>query len=372
MSTDLYDVAIVGAGPAGTTAAIMLAQEERRVVLIDRNTFPRKPILLGWLNARVASLLAQLGVAAKPLLGQRIKEVKFHAADFSKSANPQFEGSPGYVIDRVALDNALVACAVDSGVTLMEGCEASAVDLKESSAIVKLRDGRGVEGKLLILASGRGSALVERAGFPRVSSAHLVWTAQVDAPLKPGSGPSSARIGVVLGLDKGGSFGLFCVSKSRVCVAMNWTHGPDNAVPALVNLCQAAYSHKALPVDLTAAAAAAEPLPSPASVALDLESHVGKHTLLIGDAGGFVSAISNEGIFPAMWSAQIAAGVAQTALRSVHSQDALMTFDSQWRIEMADYLRPPNTDNQFLLPLIFSNQPMADRMGAAFFSGDNI
>ena len=73
-----------------------------------------------------------------------------------------------------------------------------------------------------------------------------------------------------------------------------------------------------------------------------------------------------------MWAAQIAAGVAQTALRSVHSQDALMTFDSQWRIEMADYLRPPNTDNQFLLPLIFSNQPMADRMGAAFFSGDNI
>ena len=31
---------------------------------------------------------------------------------------------------------------------------------------------------------------------------------------------------------------------------------------------------------------------------------------------------------------------------------------------------PP--DSQFLIPLIFSNQPMADRMGAAFFSGENI
>ena len=49
-----------------------------------------------------------------------------------------------------------------------------------------------------------------------------------------------------------------------------------------------------------------------------------------------------------------------------------MAFDSLWRIQMADYLRSPHTDVQFLLPLIFTNQPMADRMGAAFFFGENI
>ena len=60
------------------------------------------------------------------------------------------------------------------------------------------------------------------------------------------------------------------------------------------------------------------------------------------------------------------------ALDGEHSQDVLMTFDSKWRMSMAEYLRPPGTDIQFLLPLIFSNQPMADRMGAAFFAGKNI
>jgi flavin-dependent dehydrogenase len=103
-----------------------------------------------------------------------------------------------------------------------------------------------------------------------------------------------------------------------------------------------------------------------------MDTHVGKHTLVIGDAGGFVSAASNEGIYPAMWSAQIAAEVIEAALQSPHSQDELMAFDSKWRMKMADYLRRPNTDSQFLIPLIFSNQPMADRMGAAFFSGENI
>ena len=106
--------------------------------------------------------------------------------------------------------------------------------------------------------------------------------------------------------------------------------------------------------------------------ALDSDSHVRKHTLMIGDAGGFMSAVSNEGIYPAMWSAVIAADVMHLALSSEHSQDALMDFDSRWRVEMADYLRSPHTDIRFLLPLIFANQPMADRMGAAFFSGENI
>jgi flavin-dependent dehydrogenase len=73
-----------------------------------------------------------------------------------------------------------------------------------------------------------------------------------------------------------------------------------------------------------------------------------------------------------MWSAQIAAEVLDAALNSPQSQDELMSFEQKWRTTMADYLRSPNTDIQFLLPLIFSNQPMADRMGAAFFSGENI
>jgi flavin-dependent dehydrogenase len=127
-----------------------------------------------------------------------------------------------------------------------------------------------------------------------------------------------------------------------------------------------------LPLDVSQEAARAKVTQSPASAALDMDTHVGKHSLLIGDAGGFISAASNEGIYPAMWSAQIAVEVIDSALKSPQSQDELMSFETKWRTTMADYLRSPNTDIQFLLPLIFSNQPIADRMGAAFFSGENI
>ena len=113
-------------------------------------------------------------------------------------------------------------------------------------------------------------------------------------------------------------------------------------------------------------------MPSYPFNALEVDSHVGKRSIVIGDAGGFYAAISHEGIFPAIWSATIAARTIIDISPADHAQDVLTTFDRAWRLEMAEFLRPPNTDLQLLLPLIFTNQPMADRMGAAFFHGENI
>jgi len=372
MSVESFDVVVIGAGPAGATAASLLAEKEHRVALIDRAHFPRKSTSIGWLNARAIPLLAALGVKEKSLLAHPLTDVTFLDGGLVKEAKPRFEDPAGYLIDRVAFGNALVAAAKSKGATLLDRTEAKNIQLQEASVVVELEDERKVKGRLLLLASGRGSALLDRAGVGRASSPSIVWTAQIDASLKSGQGPAKPRVVVVLGLDKAGSFGFCALLPDRLCVSINWCGDHGSATRALSDLCQRLQMRKEIPLDLSAAAATAKPVPSPAGAALDMDTHVGKHTLLIGDAGRFIAAVSNEGVYPAMWSAKIAVDVAHQALASVHSQDELMAFDSLWRIEMADYLRPPNTDSQFLLPLIFSNQPMADRMGAAFFFGDNI
>ena len=372
MGDEIYDVVVVGAGPAGATAAILLAGKGRRVAMIDKATFPRAVPCAGWINMACVPLLGDLGVDTAPYEKCKFSDVRFFKPNFTETAVPAFESPPGFLVDRAEFDNTLVATAGQQNVKLFLGCAASGIVLNESSACVKLSDGRSIEARLLILAAGRDTDLLQRVGVRIGSAGQLIWTAQVLSSLEPGVGPSKPQVSVVFGLDKAGSFGMCCVASDRVSVSMHWMGEREDVVPALVHLCRQAFEHKVVPVELASLAQSARLTATPASAALDMDSHVGKHALVIGEAGGFVSAASNEGIYPAMWSARIAVDVADKALDCVHSQDELMTFNSVWRMEMADYLRSPHTDIQFLLPLIFSNQPMANRMGAAFFLGENI
>ena len=109
--------------------------------------------------------------------------------------------------------------------------------------------------------------------------------------------------------------------------------------------------------------------PLPAVSALEMDSLVDKGTLRIGDAGGFVSFASMEGIYPAMWSAKLAVDALAEAVRASQPQDALQDYDRRWRTAMAEYLRPPDIETPFLLPLVFSNRQMAARLAAAFWRG---
>ncbi len=372
MPDERFDVAIIGAGPAGATAAILLGRKGYSVALIDKATFPRRVTCAGWLSAKVEPLLGELGIPPASVLQHPFRDVTFHNADFTKTAKPRSETSVGYLVDRTEFDDLLVRCATQHGVTLLHGLSVTDLKLNESSVAITLSDRRKVVSRLLLLSPGRGSELVDRLGFPRQPGATPLWTAQVEADLDGTLAGAEPRVGVVLGLDGGGSFAFYCVGPKRTLVNVNWAGDPRQTLPMLAGLCKTAWQKGAVPVDLSPQVAKAPAERSPAAAALDMDSHVGKHTLLIGDAGGFVSAASNEGIFPSMWSAKLACKAIDAALQSEVTQDQLMNFDQLWRTQMADHLRSPHTDIRFLLPLIFQNQPMADRMAAAFFFGENL
>ena len=366
------DVVVIGAGPAGATAALLLAKEGFSVLLVERAVFPRAVPCTGWLTAKSLPLLEELGVRKTAMKKRALSDITFHKADFSETAKPQFEEAPGYLIDRSQFDHMLLTAAEKQGVEVIQGVTVQDANLLESHVVLKLDNGTTREAKLLVVAAGRDTPLLQRVGIDMASADSLRWLALVESASAKASGRQAPKMDIVLGLDHGSSFGLCSRSAECVSVSVSWVGDREEARRALIQLCRQAHEHKIVPVDLTAAAAAAPTFRLLAAAALDMDTHVGKHTLVIGEAGGFVSAASNEGIYPSMWSAQIAVEVLVKALRSVQSQDELMGFDSAWRIQMADYLRSPHTDVQFLIPLIFSNQPMADRMGAAFFLGENI
>ena len=112
----MYDLAVVGAGPAGCAAAITAARQGRRVLLVERGDFPRQKVCGEFVSAESLTLLSELlNAANRPLLEDA---VRIHCAQLfldgrrvSTSIVP-----PAASIARFDLDAALWHSAKEAGV----------------------------------------------------------------------------------------------------------------------------------------------------------------------------------------------------------------------------------------------------------------
>src|SRR5438270_9128075 len=160
-----YDVAIIGGGPAGSTAATLLAKAGRRVIVFEREKFPRFHIGESLLPFSMATF-TRLGVHEKLLAAGFIekfggemtdaggeKAVKFYFCDGFQARTDR-----SYQVTRSEFDKLLLDHSREHGV---EVCEATNVETAEfDDQVVRLRvneherDGRVVRAKYLIDSSG--------------------------------------------------------------------------------------------------------------------------------------------------------------------------------------------------------------------------
>ena len=169
MKEELHDVAIIGGGPAGSTAATLLAKAGRRVVVFEREKFPRFHIGESLLPFSMQTF-DRLGVREKldaafmPKYGGEItaacgtKGVKFYFKDGFRSQRDQ-----AYQVTRSEFDKMLLDHSRESGAEVREETEVKKIDFREDRVrldLETLEGGRSsVEARYLLDASGRQTML---------------------------------------------------------------------------------------------------------------------------------------------------------------------------------------------------------------------
>jgi menaquinone-9 beta-reductase len=314
-----WDVVVVGAGPGGSTSAGLLAARGYKVALVDRAHFPRPKTCAEFMSPGVTDILCRLGVqravrdaGALDIPGMEI--VAPSGAVFRLTYDLEESGLRAQTLPRRLLDALLVESAVSAGVTLFEGrvVHEPIVDGGVVTGVVAGTQEKQerMPARLTVIADGSRSALTRSlslAASPR-------W------PVRFGlvahyEGEAAVRDG----------YGQMHVSHDGYCGVAPLPDGLYNV--AMVIPVSARYrgqsatqlfdawiaSHRGLRELLqncrrVTTVRGVSPIGSRARQVW----HPG--ALLVGDAAGFFDPFTGEGIYRALRSAELAAGIGHAAL----------------------------------------------------------
>jgi len=166
---ETVDVVVVGAGPAGTAAAITAAAHGLHVVGIDKARFPRDKTCGDGLTANALRLLEKLGVSAADLDATEpafVRETMLVSPSGRQVRLPlPTDGAHAVVVRRRNLDGALVDCARRHGVEIREGAAIEHVKPVGEKVELTLADGSVLDASFVIAADGHWST-VRRAVEP--------------------------------------------------------------------------------------------------------------------------------------------------------------------------------------------------------------
>jgi len=185
-----FDVAVVGAGPAGAVAALVLARAGAKVALVDKAAFPRDKACGDAIGPRGMALLDDLGLTGVVNAGTRLGDMVVVGPSGRRLRLPCFEGIdyPGYgvAIPRVGFDAWLADRALEAGATAVTGRVEGLVADHDGAArpghlAVVLDGGRRLGADVVVGADGSTSRIADAAGL--VDGRRVLWGFAVRAYL---------------------------------------------------------------------------------------------------------------------------------------------------------------------------------------------
>ena len=365
ISPETYDLIIVGATPCGAAAAIRARRAGLSCLIIkpeptlpDRDGFD-------WLGPAGIELCQECGLNAATTGAAEFTGLRLHSWDLKSNARITEPDLTGWIIERTAFGQACLQAAQKEQAEVLLDVSPQTLTLGEECAALAFQDGPEVRGRILLIADGLNS---HTAALARMQTAGQVEGVALCIQAMVETGTAETGLDVIIGARRAPQTITLLRAGGRTCVTLVTRDLTSPVESQLSEFLNAAQSAGLIPTSISEK-------PSqfliPAGLALDMETLVGKRSLLIGEAAGFMAAFSSELLYPAMKSGWIAAEAADRALQAPVLQDELQSFSPAWRAELAEYLRLPNTDLALLMPLVFNNEQMSARVARAFLLGQS-
>jgi geranylgeranyl reductase family protein len=375
------DVLVVGAGPAGATAARTLAAAGVSTLLLDRAAFPRHKPCGGALSARVIDRFPYLQSALVRIDTHWISRLHLEGPS-GGSVDLQSDTPAALMIRRIEFDALLAALASEAGARMVPRADVAHAGQDADQVSVTTRDGRRFSGRFVIACDGVHSVTARKLGivdaWPRSA---LAIDMMEETPNNSLRARDPGCLWVQYGCRAPGVNGSSALWEGYGYVFPKRDHlnvGIGYLLPSYRAVSQGpAYtSHRAFVdrlrtggvVDGESQRGCFTPFLIPVSGPRRVVSK--DRVLLAGDAAGFVHGLTAEGIYYAMVSGDLAARTIIQALHvngTRHAPD-LSGYSRAWRAEIGQELH----DSVLLQRYMFSRPDRIDAAVAGAASNDTV
>lgn len=235
-----YDVIVIGGGPSGATAARLLAQQNLKVAVFERDK--KFPMRVGEsLMPRVYDLIEELGLSDRMTRVGHFAKLGacFGFGDDKTMKRIAFTegfgdgGTNAYNVERSSFDEMLLEAAADAGADVHRGCSVQSIESLEEDAVEVTVGGQRVGAKFLIDASGANTLVARHLGLRKTLPAFrkFAYFAQFTG-VKRGEGSSAGDIVIVM-CDEGW-FWLIPIDEERTSVGLvlDSSFAKNSTIPA--------------------------------------------------------------------------------------------------------------------------------------------
>ena len=338
----MFDCIIVGAGPAGGSAAYHLAKQGHAVLVLEKADFPREKSCGGGVSPEVAQWF---DFDFAPVVQNHVSQVKY-TFKMGDPAEVELQGvTPMWMVQRSQFDNFLIEQAKGKGAEFKSGVEVTGASLQGDTWQVQTSDGT-YESKYLIAADGANSTVAKLIGLENTPT---IAAASLQVP-----GELSDRRKVTAFFDFGSLKNgfMWCFPKADgYSFSAAYVRNPKGKTDELrkqLNKYAAMFD-----VDSNQGEYREHPLNL-----WDKERSLhSDRALLVGEAAGVVDPLIGEGIRPAMYTGFCAARAIIAALQGEANALAAYTeaINQQWGANLAKA--------DFLAGLFFKAPKIAYKVG---------